>query len=184
MRTNTILIRSLGAVVIAAALAACGQPAPAAKDAPAAAPVPTPAIAAAGAQKDPNQESLGERYIELLPQWVPIANTSDGGNISYDLKGLKKPAEGVVDILLRITHGTPQKTTIDEPTVVRKVAYSQELVRLRYRCATQEFAIIGREIQDENAKPVLREDTPTAAFAPIKGNGMATVAYNPACAER
>lgn len=161
-----------------AALAACSQPAtnPANKDAPAA--------AAPAAPTDPNQETLGERYIDLLPQWVPIANTADGGRISYDLKGLKTPSAGVVDILLQVTHGAPQQATIDEPTVVRKVSYSQELARLRYRCATREFAIIGREIQDESGKTVLKEDTPTASFAPIDGNGMATVAFNPACAER
>lgn len=173
-------MRALSLTIAFAALAACSQPAapPAAKETPAA------AQPAAPGTKDPNQESLGERYIDLLPQWVPIANTTDGGGISYDLKGLKKPADGVVDILLQVTHGKPQQATIDEPTVVRKVSYSRELVRLRYRCATREFAIIGREIQDEDGKTVLREDNPTAALAPIGSNGMATVAFNPACAER
>jgi hypothetical protein len=162
------------ALACSLALAACGQPAP---NEPASAPT-------AATSKNPNTEMLGERYIDLLPQWVPIANTADGGSLAYDLKALKKPVEGLVDLQLQITHGAPQETTIEEKDVVRKISYQQELVRLRYRCPTREFAIVAREIRDEANKPILREDTPTAPFGPISGNGMATVAYNPACAER
>lgn len=183
MSTRTLPMRALVLFAAVATLAACGQPKAPAAQAPAAAPAPAPPAADA-ATKDPNAETLGERYIDLLPQWVPIANTADGGKVAYDLKGLKKPTAGVVDILLQVSHGKALETTIDEPTVVRKVSYRQELVQLRYRCATQEFAIIGREIQDDAGKTVLREETPTAAFASISGNGLAKVAFNPACAER
>lgn len=165
------------AVALAVALAACSQPAPggAAK---------APTAASDAAAKNPNQESLGERYIDLLPQWVPIANTADGGSVAYDLKGLKKPVGGIVDLQLQVTHGTDQEASVDEKDVIRKITYRQEFVRLRFRCPTREFAIVGREVRDPAGKPLLREDSPTAAFAPIRANGMATVAFNPACAER
>jgi len=167
------IFRTLIVIAGVAAIAACDpRPAPGKPAAPAA------------ATTDPNSETLGRRYIDLLPQWVPIANTPDGGKIAYDLKGLKTPVNGIVEIDLQVTHGAAQQTTIEEATVVRKVSYRQELVRLRYRCPDSQFAIVGREIRDDADKPVLKEDTPAAAFAPVSGNGLAKVAYNPACAKR
>ena len=165
-------MRSFLCAATIALVAACSPPA-------AKAPAPS-----APAATNPGAETLGERYIDLLPQWVPIANTKDGGSIAYDLKGLKQPVDGVVELLVQVTHGQPQEASIEEATVIRKVSYRQELVRLRYNCPAKQFAIIGREVQDAAGKAVLKEATPEAAFKPISGNGLATVAFNPACAER
>lgn len=180
MRTaSTMMLRTLTiAAALAAGLSACSPPAPTAKSekAPTTAPAVTPG--------DPNQETLGKRYIDLLPQWVPIANTSDGGKVAYDLKNLLKPQAGVAEITLQITHGAPQEWTIDEATQTRKVSYTQEIAHFRYRCPSREFAVVSREIRDERDQVVAKVATPDAAFAKVDGNGVATVAFNPACAER
>ena len=167
-----IRMRSFLCAAMVALVAACSPPA--AKAPPSNAPAAT----------NPGAETLGKRYIDLLPQWVPIASTKDGGSIAYDLKGLKQPVDGIVEVLVQVTHGQPQEASIEEATVIRKVSYRQELVRLRYNCPARQFAIVGREVQDAAGKPVLKEATPEAALKPISGSGLATVAFNPACAER
>jgi len=161
-----------------AVLSGCGQQSAPASGTPAAT---TPAAAAPG---DPNAETLGERYIDLLPQWVPIANTFDGGSLSYDLKALKKPVDGVTEITLQVLHGAPQQATVDEGVATITITYQREIVRLRYRCPARQFAIVYREVPDGAGGAATRETTPDAPFQPIDGNGVATIAYNPACAER
>lgn len=166
-------MRALILIAAVAALVACGQPQQQAS-----------APAAPAQTADPNTETLGERYIDLLPQWVPIANTSDGGSISYDLKALKKPVDGVTDITLQVVHGTPQQTTIDEGPATSTITYAREIVRLRYRCPVRQFAVVYREVPDGEGSAAIREATPDAPFQAVDGVAYATVAYNPACAER
>lgn len=171
------------AVLLAAAaaltLAGCGQ---GGSTAAPASPAGQPASVS------PNDQSLGERYVDLLPQWVPIANTPGGGSIAYDLKGVKAAqAQGAAEILLQIRHASPQQWRLAAEGGERVITYNVEQARLRYDCTKETYVILERRVLDEDgsvSEAIAATAEELAAPKLVAENGLAVVARDPACAPR
>lgn len=129
-------------------------------------------------------ESLTERYISALPRWIPIGNQAGGGQIAYDIDGLKQDsAAGTVDITLQVTHAAPTTMEIVETGGTRVLTYQIERVTLRMLCAEELFAVASRRIVDKDGA-VIHEivSTPTNKdYKPIRDWPVAALAKPPAC---
>lgn len=160
---------------LAAALAACGR-----ADGPEA-PAQAPVVPA-------SEQTLSERYVDLLPQWIPIANTADGGSIAYDLKGLQAAmAQGRNEVLVQVRHGAPTEWRLAEGSVERVISFQLEQVRMRFDCEKETFLVLERRVLNPDGTVMETIKTPEAELSKpqkISGNGLASVTRDPACVVR
>jgi hypothetical protein len=134
------------------------------------------------------EQTLGERYVDLLPQWVPIANTPGGGSIAYDLKGVRAMmAQGRNEILLQVRHASPAEWRLPGEGGTRIITYNVEQVRMRFDCAKETYVILDRRVLDADGaviETVAATEQELGAPLLVRENGLAQVARDPACAPR
>jgi hypothetical protein len=123
--------------------------------------------------------------VNLLPQWIPIANTAGGGSVSYDLKGAKRAlGEGRNEVTLQVRHATPEQWRLAEEGGERLISYQLEQVVMRFDCAKETFQVLERRVLEADGAVIERLVTPDAPAQLVAENGLALVARDPACAAR
>jgi hypothetical protein len=120
-----------------------------------------------------------------LPDWVPIASTTDGGQVQFQPQSIARDAvAATTDITIKITYPNLETWTIDLPAYVEHKTFAAERVRLRFDCAAKTFAIVRREAlaNDGSVKETITPPLgPKDSFKPIDPGGVASVAQSRAC---
>ncbi len=118
-------------------------------------------------------------------EWIPIANTTDGGQVLYRQDAIVRDANaGVSDITLKVTYPALETWIIDLPGYVEQKHLNAERVTLRFDCAAKRFAVVKREALDAGGD-VKETVTPVVGgketFLPIAPGGLAQLAVSRAC---
>jgi hypothetical protein len=119
------------------------------------------------------------------PEWIPIAATTDGGQVQFLPQSVTRDAAGgTTDIIIKITYPNLQTWTIDLPAYVEHKTFPAERVTMRFDCAAKRFAIVRREALAKDGSVKETIDPPIGAkesFKPIDPGGVASAAVSRAC---
>jgi hypothetical protein len=165
--------RTIVALALVGALAACGPKG----SAPAAGPgAPAPA-----AGNDPAPPQSGA----VFPGWLTIANQAGGGIIQYQPESIKRDATtGISDTWIQVIYTEPHTFVADLKDVTQTIQYVRERYLYRFDCKLARYHITERRIMREGElvaetvpMPMRNDDD----WVEVGNGGVAQIAYGPAC---
>ena len=126
------LLRSLASLVCAAALTACGQPAP------------------SGGQTNAAEGPVVLATTQNMPDWLLVARQRDCpvdapaaqqcplGEVHFNQRTITRTADGFADIWVQASHGQPQLYEYETDTTRTTVRFQLERLHYRFNCTTQD----------------------------------------------
>lgn len=118
------------------------------------------------------------------PQWIPIAQTSDGGAILYDPAQTKSGVAGkFTDVIVRIRHPYLEGWVQDLPKEYSgEVVFQTEQATLRFDCAARTMGVVSREALGANDAVLDKRVTPEPVTpAPVLAGGVGEAVLPKAC---
>jgi len=158
--------RSFTALVLAAILAACGQPAaPAGKAAP---------------QGETDAVILGS--TQNMPDWLFVARQRDCqvndagerecglGEIHFNQRTITRSADGTADIWIQVRHAHPQAYESETETMRTTIRYQTQRMHYRFNCNDEQFVVVERQFMGANDTVVARDEPRQIYRDPVGGS--------------
>jgi hypothetical protein len=159
------LMRKLAVLICLFTLAACGQPAAPAGQAP-----------ATGAQSE-GSVMLGS--TQDMPDWLLVLRTTEGGTVHFNQRTITRQ-NGFADIWLQVRYGHTQAWDASDESTDRILHFDVERMHYRFNCAEEKFVIVERQIMGASEQVVAR-DTPAQIFRATPASGVARQILPVAC---
>jgi hypothetical protein len=133
----------LAVFLLAAALSACGRPAP------------------SGEQAAQNNYG-GDGPVVLattrnMPDWLLVLRTNEGGTIHFNQRTITRE-NGFADIWLQVRYGRNQLWDASDETTERTIRYQTERMHYRFNCPEETFVIVERQIMGADETVVARDE--------------------------
>ncbi|MBL8546040.1 MAG: hypothetical protein JNL81_06220 [Hyphomonadaceae bacterium] len=160
------LMRKLTALICLFTLAACGQPAAPAGEAP-----------ATGAAQSDGSVLLGS--TQNMPDWLLVLRTTEGGTVHFNQRTITRQ-NGLADIWLQVRYGHPQAWDASDESTERVVRYDVERMHYRFNCAEETFVIVERQIMG-SGEQVIARDEPQQIYRATPASGVARQMLPVAC---
>jgi hypothetical protein len=141
------------------------------------------ALAGCGSPKTDEAAPPAAESIPAL-QWVPVAQTSDGGAIQYDPAQTKTDATGkFTDVVVRIRHPYLEGWAQDLPKDYSgETVFQTEQALLRFDCAARTMGVISREALGAGDAVIDKRVTPEpVALIPVLAGGVGEAVLPKAC---
>lgn len=167
--------KRLFALLVAAALAACGEPAQQTQQ--------------DGAPREPDAVILGS--TQDLPDWLFVARQRDCidvaegesdcrlGEVHFNQRTITR-ADGFADIWIQVRHGHPQIYEVEDETTRTTVRYEVQRLHYRFNCETGEFVVVERQIMGPG-ETVAARDEPRQIYRPPGAGSITQVIQPIAC---
>ncbi len=133
----------------------------------------TLALAGCGNPKTDETAPAAENIPAL--QWVPVAQSADGGAILYDPAQTKADAAGkFTDVVVRIRHPYLEGWAQDLPKEYSgETVFQTEQATLRFDCAAHTMGVVSREALGADDTVIDRRVTPEpVALTPVLAGGV------------
>ncbi len=158
-------MRKLTALICLFTLAACGQP-------------------AAPAGQAPATEATSDGPVILgttrnMPDWLLVLRTTEGGTVHFNQRTITRE-NGLADIWLQIRYGHQQAWDASDEGTDRVVRYDVERMHYRFNCAEETFVIVERQIMGGNEQVIAREE-PQQIYRATPVSGVARQMLPVAC---
>jgi len=132
------------------------------------------------------QTTTEEPQPETVPalQWIPIAQTGDGGAIQYDPAQTKVDTTGAFkDVVVRIRHPRLEGWAQDLPKDYSgETVFQTEQATLRFDCAARTMGVVSREALGGDDSVIDRRVTPEpVTLAPLSVGGVAEAVFPKVC---
>jgi hypothetical protein len=117
-------------------------------------------------------------------QWIPVAQTADGGAIQYDPAQTRTDTSGqFTDVVVRIRHPYLEGWALDLPKEYSgEVVFQTEQATLRFNCAARTMGVVSREALGADGAVLDKRLTPEpVALAPVRAGGVGEVVMPKVC---
>ena len=140
------------------------------------------ALAGCGAPKTEETPPPAENIPAL--QWVPVAQSADGGAIQYDPAQTRPDATGkFTDVVVRIRHPYLEGWAQDLPKdYAGETVFQTEQATLRFDCAARTMGVVSREALGAGDSVIDRRATPEpVALTPVLAGGVGEAVMPKVC---
>lgn len=140
-------------------------------------------LAGCGSPKTDDAPPVTETSIPAL-QWVPVAQSADGGAILYDPAQTKTDATGAfTDVVVRIRHPYLEGWAQDLPKGYSgETVFQTEQAILRFNCAARAMGIVSRDALGADGAVLDRRVTPEpVVLDPIRPGGVGEAVMPKVC---
>lgn len=162
-------MRKLAVLIYLFTLAACGQPAAPAGQAP-----------AAGSETQQNEGgSVLLSTPQGLPDWLLVLRTTEGGTVYFNQRTITRES-GMANIWVQIRYGREQVWDASDDSTDRLIRYDVERMHYRFNCAEEKFVIVERQIMGSGDRVVARSE-PTQVWRTTPMTGVARQILPAAC---
>jgi hypothetical protein len=124
------------------------------------------------------------RTTQNQPDWLLFARQSGGGDIQFNQRSIRRCGNNEAEITVRVRYGEPQLYGTEDAKFETTIRYTVEHVRFRYRCASNEFTVLDRQIIDQNDRVAATIPGNPDAFRGVPEGGTAALIMPTACSGR
>ncbi len=143
---------------------------------------PVPAALPASCEDPAAEVRLGSTQTQ--PDWLLFARQAGGGDIQFNQRSIRRCGDNEAEILVRVRFAEPQLYGTEDATYETTIRYNVETVRYRFRCTSEEFSVIERQIIGENDRVVATIPGRPDLWRPVNDTGTARYIMPTACIGR